>query len=141
VKSALQIGLRAREKIYVNGAVISVDRKVRLSLLNDAVFLLGSQVMQLEDARTPLQQLYFLIQGMLIDPKASQSLRPAVDEVVNAISASGKCGSLSDELMRASRLMDAGRLFESLKLVRGLAAMERGTTPSHVPLTFRKEVA
>ena len=40
------ISLRGGERIYVNGAVLRVDRKVTLELINDVAFLLESQVMQ-----------------------------------------------------------------------------------------------
>ena len=36
----MHITLRPNEKIYINGAVLKVDRKVSFELLNDAVFLL-----------------------------------------------------------------------------------------------------
>ncbi|OYW35186.1 MAG: hypothetical protein B7Z45_06885 [Azorhizobium sp. 12-66-6] len=38
----MQLTLRPGEKIYVNGAVLRVDRKVTLELLNDVTFLLES---------------------------------------------------------------------------------------------------
>ena len=52
MKKAMQLSLRAGERIYVNGAVLRVDRKVTLELLNDATFLLENQVMQAEQAIT-----------------------------------------------------------------------------------------
>ena len=66
MKAALRLGLRSGEKIYVNGAVLRVDRKVRLELLNDATFLLEAHVMKLEDATTPLRRLYFLVQAVTL---------------------------------------------------------------------------
>ena len=56
------------ERIYVNGAVLRVDRKVTLELINDVAFLLEGQVMQVADATTPLRQLYFVVQLMLMSP-------------------------------------------------------------------------
>jgi flagellar protein FlbT len=40
MKNTLKISLKPNEKIYLNGAVIRVDRKVTLELLNDVQFLL-----------------------------------------------------------------------------------------------------
>ena len=42
----MNITLRAGERIYINGAVLRVDRKATLELLNDATFLLETHVMQ-----------------------------------------------------------------------------------------------
>ena len=51
---SMHIGLRARERLYINGAVIRVDRKVSIELLNDVSFLLEAHVMQPEETTTPL---------------------------------------------------------------------------------------
>ena len=64
----MKISLRAGERIYINGAVLRVDRKVSLELVNDVMFLLEGQVMQASDATTALRQLYFIVQLMLMNP-------------------------------------------------------------------------
>ena len=68
MKKPMCISLRGGEQIYVNGAVLRVDRKVTLELINDVAFLLEGQVMQVADATTPLRQLYFVVQLMLMSP-------------------------------------------------------------------------
>lgn len=67
----MSLHLRAGEKLYLNGAVIKVDRKVSIEILNDVTFLLASHVMQPADATTPLRQLYFVVQSALMDPAPS----------------------------------------------------------------------
>ena len=42
--------LRAGEKLYINGAVIKVERKATIELLNDATFLLEAHVIQPDEA-------------------------------------------------------------------------------------------
>ncbi len=42
----MKVSLRAGERIYINGAVLRVDQKVSLELVNDVMFLLEAQVMQ-----------------------------------------------------------------------------------------------
>ena len=46
----MHISLRSGERPFLNGAVLRVDRKVTLELLNDATFLLENHVLQVEDA-------------------------------------------------------------------------------------------
>ncbi len=75
MKNTLKISLRPNEKIYLNGAVIRTDRKVTIELLNDVQFLLESHVLQAADATTPLRQLYFMVQMMLIDPQTLPQAR------------------------------------------------------------------
>ena len=64
----MNISLRRGEKLYLNGAVIRADRKVCIELLNDVTFLLENHVMQAKDATSPLRQLYFVVQLMLMSP-------------------------------------------------------------------------
>ncbi|SDQ93000.1 flagellar biosynthesis repressor FlbT [Pseudovibrio sp. Tun.PSC04-5.I4] len=65
----MRLHLKAGEKVFINGAVLSFEQKTSVNLLNDASFLLEAYVMQPEDTTTPLRQLYFYIQTALIDPK------------------------------------------------------------------------
>ena len=69
----MNITLRAGERIYINGAVMRVDRKATIELMNDATFLLETHVMQAEDATTPLRQIYFVVQVMLMDPARART--------------------------------------------------------------------
>ena len=62
----MHLNLRAGERVYINGAVVRADRKVSLELMNDATFLLEGHVLQPDEATTPLRQLYFAAQTMLI---------------------------------------------------------------------------
>ena len=73
--NTLKISLKPNEKIYINGAVIRVDRKVTIELMNDVQFLLESHVIQADDASTPLRQLYFIVQVMLINPAGAGEAR------------------------------------------------------------------
>ena len=71
----MRLSLRAGERVYINGAVLRVDRKVGIELLNDATFLLEGHVLQAEEATTPLRQLYFAVQTMLIAPAEEEAAR------------------------------------------------------------------
>lgn len=121
MSSALKIGLRAGERIYINGAVVMVDRKVRIELLNDATFLLGSHVMQIEEVITPLRQLYFLVQSLLMEPSVVGSLRPAIDASIAALMHDDDRDLIAG-LSRVSRLLGKGNHFDALKLIRQLMA-------------------
>ncbi len=67
----MNLTLRAGEKLYLNGDVIRVDRKVTIELLNDVTFLMQSHVLQADEATTPLRQVYFAVQVILMDPAAA----------------------------------------------------------------------
>jgi flagellar protein FlbT len=131
VTAPLQLGLRGGERLYVNGAVLRVDRKVRIELLNQATFLLESHVMQVEEAVTPLARVYFVVQGQLMSPSLAGSLQPAIAGLFDEAEALGAASP--SELEEARRQIAAGRPFDALKLLRPLLARERSrmnATPS-----------
>ena len=68
MKNPFKINLRPNEKIYVNGAVFFFFLRTSIEFLNDVSFLLESHIMQLEDAVSPIQHLYYIIQIMLMAP-------------------------------------------------------------------------
>ena len=47
------ISLRPGERVDINGAVLQVDRKVTIELLNDAMFLLEGHVMHDDETTMP----------------------------------------------------------------------------------------
>ena len=57
MKAKMRFSLKAGERIFINGAVLTVSQKVTLSLLNEARFLLESHVLQVVEATTPMRQL------------------------------------------------------------------------------------
>ena len=78
----MNITLRAGERFFINGAVIRIDRKASIELLNEVTFLLENHVMQAEEATTLVRQIYFAVQIMLMDPTAAaqrDAARPFAD--------------------------------------------------------------
>ncbi len=121
----MNITLRAGERIYVNGAVLRVDRKATIELLNDATFLLETHVMQAADATTPLRQIYFAVQVMLMDPSSAQSTIALTRELLTKASEAFESLEVKSALRAVSELIGRSRYFDALKAIRGLYALER----------------
>ena len=79
------IHLKKNERLFINGAVIRMDRRGSIELLNDAHFLLENHVMQPENATTPLRRLYFVAQTMLMDPTNASLTKYLFDTYVEQI--------------------------------------------------------
>jgi flagellar biosynthesis repressor protein FlbT len=124
MKNTLKISLRANEKIYVNGAVIRADRKVSLEFLNDVQFLLEHHVLQAEDATTPLRQLYFIVQVMLITPDHSAEARDMFRKSLPLLLQSFGDEHILASLKHVDQLISEGRAYEAMKLIRGLYPFE-----------------
>ena len=120
----MHISLRAGEKIYINGAVLRADRKVSIEILNDATFLLEAHVMKVEDASTPLRQLYFIIQIMLMNPTDSLAAREMFKKSIHMTIDVSESVVLVSGLRTVKTLVDGNRIFEALKAVRSLFPIE-----------------
>jgi flagellar biosynthesis repressor protein FlbT len=120
----LKITLRAGERIFINGGVLRVDRKVSIELMNDVIFLLEQHVMKPEDTTTPLRQLYFMIQMMLMDPALHMKARSMARESVTNLLATIVDTRIRDGLIDTGSLLDNDRPFEALKKVRTLLPFE-----------------
>lgn len=124
MKKTLKLHLRRGERLYLNGAVIEVDRKVCVSLLNDARFLLGQHVMQPEQASTALRQLYFLIQSMIISPEGGENLGSTTSALIEQSIVAYSNELITAELGKILDLVERKRHYEALKLLSVLFPVE-----------------
>lgn len=118
------ISLKSGERIFINGAVLRVDRKVSIEFLNDVTFLLEAHVMQSEQTTTPFRQLYFLAQAMLIDPASAAKAKQLFDAFCTNLSKAISSQELLSALAGVQRLVDSKRYYEALKTLRNCFAME-----------------
>ncbi len=120
----MQISLKAGERIYINGAVVRADRKVTLQLLNEVVFILESHVMQADETTTPLRQLYFVVQALLMDPKNADATRNLFRHMHASTMASFTNEAIRAELAAIAQLVDTDSTFDALKRLRALFPSE-----------------
>jgi flagellar protein FlbT len=123
------ISLRPGERVYINGAVLQVDRKVTIELLNDAMFLLEGHVMHYDETTTPLRQLYFVVQTMLMDPINADNTRALFKHIFNATVESFHNDAIIGGLKVVETLVDSNRPFEALRAIRSLYPLEAAVLP------------
>jgi flagellar protein FlbT len=124
MSGSMRISLYPGEKIYVNGAVLRVDRKVGLELLNNATFLLENHVIQAEDAATPLRQLYFVVQTMLMEPTNAEQARELFAQMQMRLRKSFSNSQVLSGLDAIEELVKLNKIFEALKAIRNLFPLE-----------------
>ncbi len=137
--SSMTLRLRAGEKIYLNGAVVRFDRKVSIEILNDVSFLLEGHVLQAQDATTPLRQLYFVVQSALIDPANSLTICALIRDMLKRTTQSFSNLDVLYGLVEVSELLERGRFFDCLRIIRSLyevegevlRVQEQGDFPAH----------
>lgn len=131
----MNITLRAGEKLYINGAVIRVDRKATIEILNDVTFLLENHVMQVEQATTPLRQVYFAVQVGLMDPGAVEAASALSRRLIEAALQAFRSPAIIAGLKAVSGQIERSRNFEALKSLRALFPLEeREMADSAAPL-------
>lgn len=124
MKKGFRISLRAGERIYINGAVLRPDRKVSVEFLNDVAFLLESHVILAEETTTPLRQLYFVVQTMIMDPMNAPATRAVFEKSHALLMASFENHEILDRLADIGNLVATNRVYEALKAIRALFALE-----------------
>ena len=120
----MRLKLRAGEKLYINGAVIKMERKATIELLNDATFLLEAHVIQPGEADTPLRQLYFVLQTQLMERDGASLARQMFKTMLPATRDAFGDGAVTEGLRVAEALVETNRAFEALKTIRGLYPLE-----------------
>ena len=118
------LSLRAGSKAYINGAVVKVDRRVNLHLLNDVSFLLDQHVLQLDEAKTPLRQVYFAVQTALIDPAQAGAAQRMAGAILLRVMRAVATPSIAMELPDVARQIEQGRFFDAMKRLRALFSVE-----------------
>ena len=120
----LKITVKGGERIYINGAVLKMDRKVGVELLNDATFLLEQHILQPEGATSPLRQIYFMVQMMLIDPSLHAKASDMANEAIAAMRTTICNAEIASGLGEISRLIAGDRTLEALKKLRSMYPIE-----------------
>lgn len=121
---SFHITVKAGERIYVNGAVMRFNCKVTVEFMNDVTFLLENHVMLPEQATSPLRQLYFAAQTILMEPSMADAACRVFRDTHALIRGGNHDEALSARLQTAHDLVMDNRVFEALKLIRALFAAE-----------------
>jgi len=70
----LKLSLKPGERFVLNGAVLANgDKRTSLVIQNKACVLREKDIMQPEDANTPVRRIYFPIMMMYLDPEAADT--------------------------------------------------------------------
>ena len=123
--STFKISLKPHERVYINGAVIKVDRKTSLEFLNDVQFLLESQVLQAADADTPLKRLYFTVQIQLMSPSDTTASNRMFKEQLEQLMMTFDDSTVRAELVNVEKMVSEDRFHEAMKTLKSLYPIEQ----------------
>ena len=66
---SIHVVLKRDQKFLVNGALIRANNPVHIDLYRSDVLLTPNQLLECEEAMTPLERLYYFAQQMPIEPE------------------------------------------------------------------------
>ncbi len=83
---ALRLTLKPNEKIVINGCVIrNADRRQLLTIENHADIVRGVDLLDEDEAGSPVKNVYFFIQTALLNPSVRKELRPVIQKDLAAL--------------------------------------------------------
>ncbi len=112
------IHLKRNERLFINGAVLRLDRRGTIELMNDAQFLLENHIMQPEQATTPMRQMYFVVQTMIMDPLNAHLTIALFQSQAAQVELAAKTRSYLQLIQSVRSLVERENYFDALKVLR-----------------------
>lgn len=114
----MKIHLKRNEKLFINGAVIRLDRRGSIELMNDAQFLMENHILQQEDAKSPLQQIYFIVQTMLMDPPNAHLTKYLFDAYADVLTRFNFSPQYKELMDKVREMVAEANYYGALKILR-----------------------
>lgn len=117
----LKVNLRAGERIIINGALISVENSIGLTIHNKVNLMLERQLIRPDDATTPARRIYFAIQNAYVAEGEEQARW--IEQAHRYISDYGQATTSPQVRNRIDEIrscMDQGNFYPALRLTREL---------------------
>ncbi|WP_321340766.1 flagellar biosynthesis repressor FlbT [Breoghania sp.] len=121
---SINLVLKCGERLFVNGAVLRFNRKTTVELMSDAVFLLESHVIQADQTHTPLRQIYFAVQTILMDPNSAAPALNLANQLISAAQQAFSNEEILNGLDQVAMFVETGRQFDAMKIIRSLYPLE-----------------
>jgi flagellar protein FlbT len=123
----LKLSLKPGERFVVNGAVLqNGDRRAVLLLQNKASILREKDIIQPEDANTPVRRIYFPIMMMYLDPAGAAGFYDEFLMRMNEFMGVTRQADVLRECVSTSREVMAGEYYKALTRCRRLLIYEQG---------------
>ena len=121
----LRLRLAAHEFIVVNGAVLTNgDYRTTLIVRNFAHIMREKDVLQEEDAITPTRRLYYLVQGMLMQPPPSLELLADYEQTLSELREAYIKPATLAALDDTASLVESGDYYKALTRLQPLIQYE-----------------
>ncbi|MGQ9369346.1 flagellar biosynthesis repressor FlbT [Azospirillum sp. ST 5-10] len=122
---ALKLRLKPSERVVINGCVVqNENRRYTLTVSNFAQIIRGSDILQEEEARTPVRRAYFLIQSMLLDPQLAATSIGTVTDMMAALYTAFLRPEIRDRIARSMGHIGERDYYKALAALRPVMEYE-----------------
>jgi flagellar biosynthesis repressor protein FlbT len=123
---ALKLRLKPCERVVINGCVLqNENRRYTLTVSNFAQIIRGSDIMQEEDANTPVRRAYFVIQSMLLDARSAEDYANVITTMMAKLYTAFVHPEMQDHIMHAMEYVGVGDFYKALASLRPVIQYER----------------
>lgn len=119
-----RVTLRPGERIFINGAVLKAEGRASFELLNDVPYLLENEIMHAQQTVTPLRQLYYVLQTMVMEPAGIETARNVYDDTMRWMMQTFSNPIVLAGLEKINTQVEGGSPFAALKTLRTLVPIE-----------------
>lgn len=129
---ALKLRLKPCERVVINGCVVqNENRRYTLTVSNFAQIIRGSDIMQEEEADTPVRRAYFVIQSMLLDPQVAEEYTGVVAGMMAKLYTAFVHPEMQDRIMQAMQNVSERDYYKALSALRPVMAYEERVFGDH----------
>ncbi|HRO50002.1 MAG TPA: flagellar biosynthesis repressor FlbT [Hyphomicrobium sp.] len=121
---ATRVTLRPGERIFINGAVLAWDGRGSFDILNDVPYLLEHEILHAQQTVTPLRQLYYILQTMVLEPDGVETTREIYHQTMDALREAFTNAEILAGLAAIRWQVEEGAVFTALKILRALVPVE-----------------
>jgi len=122
---ALKLRLKPCERVVINGCVVqNENRRYTLTVSNFAQIIRGSDIMQEEEADTPVRRAYFVIQSMLLDPRAAEEYGAVIAGMMAKLYTAFVRPDMQDRIMQAMQNVSERDYYKALACLRPVMSYE-----------------
>lgn len=124
MSTTTRVTLRPGERIFINGAVLRADSRSSLEILNSVPYLREHEIMHPQQTVTPLRQLYYILQTMIIEPDGVEKAHGVYIDMMHWLRQAFANAIVLAGLETIERQVEAGATFEALRTLRPLVPIE-----------------
>jgi len=124
MSTTTRVSLRPGERIFINGAVLKADGRISFEILNDVPYLVEHEIMQAQQTVTPLRQLYYILQTMVMERDGIERARAVFDDTMHFLFQAFENNAVLAGLEVIRGQVAASKPFEALKTLRTLIPVE-----------------